>query len=177
MRGLLLLAVALQSPSARALLCAPIGAAASCSSAPRLHRQSVVASLADREAVPVAEVAPESLVPPKRTASVRELVAFVLPTLAGWVSSEAMSVVDTAVVGSNSAFELAALGPVSAPMRAVEHTRDRNARAGFARVLALCSRRRLCACLSPSALGADCARACLSPSAVGVRRRTSPLGP
>lgn len=42
-----------------------------------------------------------------------DLVGFILPTLAGWLSSEVMSVVDTAVVGSASAAELAALGPAT----------------------------------------------------------------
>ena len=50
--------------------------------------------------------------PTKETGSL-ELLRFILPTLAGWLSSEMMSVVDTAVVGSCSAAELAALGPAT----------------------------------------------------------------
>ena len=42
-----------------------------------------------------------------------ELLKFILPTLAGWLSSEVMSVVDTAIVGSCSSAELAALGPAT----------------------------------------------------------------
>ena len=59
------------------------------------------ATLADSDAGP----APE--------ASTLELVRFIIPTLAGWLSSEIMSVVDTAIVGTSSANELAALGPAT----------------------------------------------------------------
>lgn len=42
-----------------------------------------------------------------------ELFKFLVPTLAGWLSSEMMSVIDTAIVGKCSANELAALGPAT----------------------------------------------------------------
>ena len=49
------------------------------------------------------------------TAEVRslELFKFVVPTLGGWISSEMMSVIDTAIVGGVSANDLAALGPAT----------------------------------------------------------------
>eukprot|EP00965_Chrysotila_dentata_P249106 6208715-Pleurochrysis_carterae.AAC.4 len=43
----------------------------------------------------------------------KALLRFILPTLGTWLSSEVMSVVDTAVVGSISASDLAALGPAT----------------------------------------------------------------
>lgn len=46
-------------------------------------------------------------------ATIRQLVFFIFPTMFGWLSSEIMSVVDTAVVGSSSVTELAALGPAT----------------------------------------------------------------
>ena len=46
-------------------------------------------------------------------AQTADLVRFIVPTLAALLSSEVMSVVDTAVVGSCSATELAALGPAT----------------------------------------------------------------
>ncbi|KAL1525341.1 hypothetical protein AB1Y20_020201 [Prymnesium parvum] len=58
---------------------------------------------------------PPDDIPPRVAdeASTTDLARFILPTLAGWLSSEVMSVVDTAVVGSSSAAELAALGPAT----------------------------------------------------------------
>jgi Na+-driven multidrug efflux pump len=50
---------------------------------------------------------------PTEEVSTQELVRFIIPTLGGWLSSEMMSVVDTSVVGSCSAAELAALGPAT----------------------------------------------------------------
>ena len=50
---------------------------------------------------------------PTDEANTMELFGFIVPTLAGWLSSEVMSVVDTAVVGGSSAAELAALGPAT----------------------------------------------------------------
>lgn len=50
---------------------------------------------------------------PTEEASTLQLIGFIVPTLAGWLSSEVMSIVDTAVVGSSSAAELAALGPAT----------------------------------------------------------------
>ena len=50
---------------------------------------------------------------PTDEASTLELLKFVLPVLATWLSSELLSVVDTAVVGMGSATELAALGPAT----------------------------------------------------------------
>ena len=46
-------------------------------------------------------------------AQTADLIRFIVPTLAALLSSEVMSVVDTAVVGSCSATELAALGPAT----------------------------------------------------------------
>lgn len=42
-----------------------------------------------------------------------DLVRFIVPTLAGWLSSEVMSLVDTGVVGQASSASLAALGPAT----------------------------------------------------------------
>lgn len=50
--------------------------------------------------------------PPEETSTL-ELIRFVVPTVGGWISSEMMSVIDTAIVGSGSATELAALGPAT----------------------------------------------------------------
>ena len=50
---------------------------------------------------------------PVEEARTRDLFRFIVPTLAGWLSSEVMTLVDTAVVGSCSAAELAALGPAT----------------------------------------------------------------
>ena len=50
---------------------------------------------------------------PTKEVSTLELFKFIVPTLAGWISSEMMTVIDTAIVGTCSASELAALGPAS----------------------------------------------------------------
>ena len=63
----------------------------------------------------VAEAAPAEAAESCPTAEVRslELFKFVVPTLGGWISSEMMSVIDTAIVGGVSANDLAALGPAT----------------------------------------------------------------
>ena len=53
----------------------------------------------------------KDLICPADGPSVSELLRFTLPTLSALLSSEVMSVIDTAVVGASSSKELAALGP------------------------------------------------------------------
>jgi hypothetical protein len=71
--------------------------------APLLLRASVV---------PPPDVGPEEATEcPTDEVSTPDLLRFIVPTLGSLVSSEVMSVIDTAIVGSCSASELAALGP------------------------------------------------------------------
>ena len=56
----------------------------------------------------------DSALPNKKVAqgiSIQALVKFFLPTLAIWLIGPSLSLIDTAVVGSKSSTQLAALGP------------------------------------------------------------------
>ena len=77
---------------------------------PRLMTETATAAGDDPLETVLVDAATEC---PTEDVTSMELLKFILPTLAGWLSSEMMSVVDTAVVGSCSAAELAALGPAT----------------------------------------------------------------
>ena len=80
-----------------------------------LLRRSHVRVAASIKRVAVTELAESQQADecPTPEARTTDLLRFIVPTLAGWLSSEVMSLVDTAVVGTCGAAELAALGPAT----------------------------------------------------------------
>jgi putative MATE family efflux protein len=84
-----------------------------CAVCPRLETFRTVHQPAMNEATLPCSPEEDTCPVEAESVSTGELVRFLIPTLTSLLSSEAMSVVDTAVVGRASAAELAALGPAT----------------------------------------------------------------
>lgn len=113
-RAPLLPPLPLQPPAVLARAMAPIVAASMPRRPqPRLRRAAAARMSLATDAQEASSSPLPALSCPTPEASTLDLFRFILPTLTGWLSSEVMTVIDTAVVGSLGADQLAALSPAT----------------------------------------------------------------